>query len=293
MKIFAASALTEEQRQRALALLFPHQAPAIRAEFPIALHDSLFVAALDQDAPPAGALLVECMPGGSANLWGPRVGPGARRQTVEDMLLGRGQGRLAERQSRIIQAFRSSGEDPSALVRFGMRRITSVWSMQSDERALPRRDPADALLQFDDQGAGVSSAFRQALMASFEGSLDCPELNGLRSADEIIEGHLGSAADLSRWWLASRRGEPAGVLILAQGEDGLELSYVGVPPAFRRQRIGGSLLDFCLRQTENPPVKFVSLLVDERNRPAIDLYVSRGFRKVGSRDVYLQVLQLR
>jgi ribosomal protein S18 acetylase RimI-like enzyme len=120
--------------------------------------------------------------------------------------------------------------------------------------------------------------FARTLFRAHDDSLDCPELHGVRSPDEVLAGYRDCAPDPSCWWLALVGNEPVGVLVLGSGE----LTFVGVVPERRGQRIGRALVQAAVSwQSE------LSLTVDERNSRAIALYQSLAFEAVGSRDVFV------
>jgi ribosomal protein S18 acetylase RimI-like enzyme len=121
--------------------------------------------------------------------------------------------------------------------------------------------------------------FRDILLRSHEESLDCPELNLLRTADEVLAGYLECASELSTWWLAYLVDEPVGVLLMLRNE----LTFVGVVPERRQQGIGRALLESAVELTRP-----LTLIVDARNAPALQLYSSVGFAIVGAREVFLK-----
>jgi ribosomal protein S18 acetylase RimI-like enzyme len=122
--------------------------------------------------------------------------------------------------------------------------------------------------------------FARTLLRAHDDSLDCPELHGVRSADDVLAGYRDCAPDRSRWWLARLGDEPAGVLILGPKD----LSFVGVLPERRGQGIGRALVELAISWQPD-----LSLIVDERNTPAIALYQSLGFNIVAARDVFLKL----
>src|SRR5438093_377479 len=59
------------------------------------------------------------------------------------------------------------------------------------------------------------SLFSATLLRTYEGAVDCPELNPLRTAEEVVAGYRSlPGCDLERWSLAWHAGRPVGVLIL-------------------------------------------------------------------------------
>jgi mycothiol synthase len=126
-----------------------------------------------------------------------------------------------------------------------------------------------------------SAQFLGVLLRCHEDSLDCPEMHGIRDAEEMLNGYRECAPDPSRWWLARDGSESVGVLILG----GDELSFVGVLPEHRRRGIGRALVEAaCLDGSVR------SVTVDARNVPAVQLYRHVGFETVAVRDVYLATL---
>ena len=90
-----------------------------------------------------------------------------------------------------------------------------------------------------------------------------------------------------------------GVILVAEGEDGLVLGYAGlqvvldegyinnvaVAPAYRRQGVAGQLLSAFLR-FGRAKLAFLTLEVRSSNSSAISLYEKLGFRQAGLRRNY-------
>ena len=90
-----------------------------------------------------------------------------------------------------------------------------------------------ALVPYTD---AARSQFAAAVLASYEQSMDCPALNGIRPIEDILDGHQAAGDfDPADWLLLTRDGSPAGVLLLATtpGGDGMEVVYLGLAPAVR------------------------------------------------------------
>ena len=125
--------------------------------------------------------------------------------------------------------------------------------------------------------------FREALKASYHGTLDFPEMNGLRSIDEILSGHRDQPTER---WLGRVRGVPVGVLILSTQSSTLEVAYLGVDDRRRGRGIGRELAIHAVREAVRRGCDLLTLGVDERNIPARRMYESLGFETIDSRDVY-------
>jgi ribosomal protein S18 acetylase RimI-like enzyme len=221
-----------------------------------------------------GAVYAAKLPGSIGVIWPPQTRGGD--SALEDALTAAALRRVAG--MKVVQAFLGPGEMDRAAVlsRAGFRMVTRVLEMRfegaadSDDCPLPFE-----LIPFADSDL---TAFRDILARSHNDSLDCPELNGLRTPQEIYQGYCDCAPDQSLWFLACRNGVPVGVIILARGT----LAFVGVAPEYRRKGFGRALVVSACRR-----MKELSLIVDERNTPAIQLYFSLKFKVLGARAVYL------
>jgi ribosomal protein S18 acetylase RimI-like enzyme len=120
--------------------------------------------------------------------------------------------------------------------------------------------------------------FHATLVRAHDDSLDCPELHGLLTPEEMLAGYRDVAPDPAGWWLAVVDNQPVGVLLM----DGDELTFLGVLPESRWRGVGRGLLDRALERAPG-----LRLIVDARNTPAIRLYQSAGLQVVGAREVFL------
>jgi ribosomal protein S18 acetylase RimI-like enzyme len=123
--------------------------------------------------------------------------------------------------------------------------------------------------------------------------LDCPEVNGVRTTDEVIAGYRAPATHDPSWWLALYGHTPIGVLLTTPVLDtgGWDLSYVGVVPEMRRRGLGSALIRKALAEAHRAKAAEITLSVDERNHPARHLYQRLGFRPYDRREVYLAIWQ--
>ncbi|MEX2215861.1 MAG: GNAT family N-acetyltransferase, partial [Phycisphaeraceae bacterium] len=122
--------------------------------------------------------------------------------------------------------------------------------------------------------------FRAAITASYEETLDCPGLLGLREVDEVIDGHMATGEFTPSLWLALHRGEePVGVMLLnlVMQKQNLELVYLGLAKPWRGKGLGRKLMHRALELAQQHQVKHLVLAVDELNTAALKLYRSMGF----------------
>ena len=117
--------------------------------------------------------------------------------------------------------------------------------------------------------------FAAAIEASYEDTLDCPRLVGLREIDDIIDGHQSTGRFMAGLWFVVVDGDqPAAVMLLnpVPQSRAVELVYLGVSPRWRRQGLGKRLLTQGLAASARHGADQILLAVDEANTPALKLY---------------------
>ncbi|HVS34268.1 MAG TPA: GNAT family N-acetyltransferase [Gemmataceae bacterium] len=238
------------------------------------------------------AVLAVALPGAAALVWPPQCVPSVDAASAEDALLHRAAAWLRGRKVKVAQALLAPEEvrSAAALSRNGFPNVTQLCFLRHDLHVLPRRGPQTAL-QWRLYDPAHPCAFHETLSKTYEHTLDCPELNGVRSVEEVVAAHRGDGRlHPGPWHLALADGEPVGVLLLASAETGeWEVSYVGVVPAARRRGFGRELTAHALHQAKAADASSLSLAVDARNRPAQQMYRGLGFEWVERREVFLAV----
>jgi ribosomal protein S18 acetylase RimI-like enzyme len=240
----------------------------------------LFVAR-DSGGKLRAAALVQVLPGAMGVAWPPR----GDSRDAEDAATLAACAWLRGRGVKVCQAFAPPGGDAEVapLERCGFRHTTQLALLQSDLSAA--REPSR--LSFTAHGAAPPADFAAALLATHEGTLDCPELNAPRTPEELLAGFTASGA--AEWHLASLDREPVGVVLMEFVADfeAAELTYLGVVPAFRGRGLGAELLRFALREAAGARLRELKVSVDTRNEPAMRLYAAHGFAEYDRREVWL------
>ena len=116
--------------------------------------------------------------------------------------------------------------------------------------------------------------------ATYEGTLDCPLLNGLRTASDVIAGYRAVGTHRPELWFVARDNErDLGCLLLADHpqDSNLELVYLGLIPAARGRGLGLWLARHALWLARQLGRERVVLAVDAANAPAIGVYEAAGF----------------
>lgn len=247
-----------------------------------------------------GALLTQALAGRAAAVWAPEVLEGWGRSATARRLLVEALARHRDDGIVIAQALVDdsvSARSAADLARGGLPRVTVLDYLDRDADApiLPRPPRLD--FAYRGFGPETEDEFRSVLRATYAGSLDMPELEGVRSLDDVIAGHRAAGRfDPSRWLVGRLPGEPdaAAVVLLSEvpDRDTWEVSYLGLTPAARGRGLGLAALEHA-RSTAARQVPRLELAVDRRNGPAIRLYRRAGFRAFDRRAVHLAVLGLR
>ncbi len=235
------------------------------------------------DGTPVGFAVVQDLPGGSAVVL-PPAPPGT---PAADALAAAVVEHLRASSAVIASVFLSPDDTAAAapLVRHGFRSAAGIAHMVRPLREVPTT--SNELLF---EPADREPLFGETLLATYVGSLDVPEANAPRPADDLLAGYRGEQPGPPHWWLARTPvGEVAGVLILIPPRHlpAWELGYLGVVPEHRGKGYGAVLLRFALRACREHGGEHLSLSVDTRNTPAVGLYRRFGFIQLQEQRVYL------
>jgi len=287
------------QRAAALRLVFQHL-PARERETRVAnalglldRHelDPAGVLAASAGGELLGAMICMTAPGASGLVWPPQVVESAGRRAIEDQLVQAASAWLRLRGAKLAQALLGPAEADLAqpLERNGFAHVT---------RLIYLRHPLELTSQCLAEPLAYRTyvqdvtRFHETLLRTYVDSHDCPEVTGVRTIDEIIDGHRAQGKyDPERWWLAVEAERPVGVLLLTDTPElnSWDVSYVGVVPEARGSGIGRQLVFKALLEARLVDATQLTLSVDARNQPAIGLYRSVGFESYDEREVYLAI----
>ncbi len=245
-----------------------------------------------------GALLTQILAGKAAAIWAPEVIEGWGRAATARRLLVTALDHLRGSGIKIAQALVDESAPTrsfSDLARGGLPRITALDYLDRDtSRPIDLRPPRPDLI-WRAFSSETEAEFRDVLQSTYVGSLDMPELEGVRSLDDVIAGHRSAGRfDPSRWLVGRISSEPdASVVLLLSAvveRDVWEVAYLGLAPSARGRGLGRASLEFA-RHLASPHVHRLELAVDRRNHPAVRLYRASGFRTFDRRSVHLSILQ--
>jgi mycothiol synthase len=244
------------------------------------------------------ALLLLPSPGRTALILSPSQTPEPLVPHAATLLRGLCRHLVAITDTNLVQALLEPADTNSstAFIAAGFQHLARLVYLTREPAPSPTPTPP-AGLQALAYTADTHALFRHALDLSFQQSLDCPRLNGLRSLDDTLEGHKhagGAGFDPSLWTLLldTTTHQPAGIALLARIWSGhaLELVYLGISPQARRRGIGRWALRHTLAEAHRLGLANVNLAVDSTNTPALRLYFGAGFRRVQEREALMLII---
>lgn len=244
-----------------------------------------------------GALLTQTLAGGAAAVWAPevaaRLGRAAiARSMVRSVLVG-----LGQRGIRLVQAL-VDGSSPARaiedLTHGGLPRVTELVYLARDTATPLSLSSVIPPLAWVPYSEATAPTFREVIEATYQGSLDMPELEGARSLDDVLASHsAGGRFDPNRWQLGRLDDSPdaAALVLLSDLPDrgAWEVTYLGLTPSARGRGLGRAALSHALTMAR-PHAPRLELAVDVRNHPADRLYRAAGFVAFDQRAVHLAIL---
>ena len=149
----------------------------------------------EQDGRPAGAGFFTEQPGRVAFIWPPGVSSDASSPTeIQDALLSAIRGRSSERGIAIGQVILEpeDRENRRAFERNGFPHLTDLHYMLCPADAALPASPPEALDTEAFDPAANFERFARVLQRTYIETLDCPELDGLRTPEEALAAHQGT-----------------------------------------------------------------------------------------------------
>lgn len=162
------------------------------------------------------------------------------------------------------------------------------------ERRPPPNAPATQLppeVRLESYSPATHALFRQAILGSYEDTLDCPALSSMREIEDVMTGHRAVGAFDPNLWSVVMEGEkPIGCLLLADvpARRALDVVYLGLTPQARGRGIARGLMQRVLAIGCRRGFDLMSLAVDGQNAPALKLYRRFGYGQVAQRVAWVK-----
>ncbi len=291
-----------DERSAALQMLLSHHDAAERDARRLGLLDALADGTIDGAGLLVlpgldrllGAILAAPVPGAGGILWPPAVATLHAPGEAASLLIEAAWAWLRSRGARVVQSLLGPafGGRTQFLLDNGFRRVTTLITFTHGLVLTAGQMGGPDDLQVEPYDVARPDELHAVLLRSYEGSLDCPEVNGARTIEEVIAGHKEQGVfDPANWWLARHNGRAVAVLLMMDQPSGeeREIAYVGVVPEARRRGHARELLLRALAETRAAGVARLVISVDERNSPAWKLYERLGFEEAGRQAVLLRL----
>ena len=238
-----------------------------------------------------GAVLSYTQPGRSAVLWPPQIIDGESRETAQ-RLLSAVCDWLTTQKVRMVSALMQTPTHAEDVVLRdgGFKPLTELLYLVSLEGDFPSNAPESAL-EFELFRPDQEPRLMSVVSATYEGSLDCPALEGTRAMDEVLESYRATGVFApDRWLLVRHEGHDVGCLLLADHpeDENWELIYMGLIVPARGRGWGREIVRYAQWRTGQAHRPRLVVAVDAANRPAVDMYASAGFRAWDRRAVYVK-----
>ncbi|BBO33521.1 GNAT family N-acetyltransferase [Lacipirellula parvula] len=264
----------------------------------IAPTSSAALAASVHEADPAAIAAVawvQRLPGDTACLWIPPVNDAAGLAVMRAAAAF-----VDERHIPLTQLVASpdDGYADADCELAGFPRFTTLRYLYVDLTgdALPvgahRQPSAPNGLHFAGDAEREAVRLQQLIEQTYVGTLDCPQLDGVRPLAEVLEGYRSQGTHRpEHWYLAQAEGLDVGVLILAEhpGLGNWEVVYMGVAAAARGRGYGSAIVEFAMSVAASRHAERLVLAVDAANEPALQMYRALGFITWGERVVYARL----
>lgn len=165
--------------------------------------------------------------------------------------------------------------------------------------------PAIVLTPLDHHSLPQTKDFETLVSMTYEGSLDCPNLESHRSTHQILESYRcvsSFAADL--WFVVHlvdrdtplQPNNAVGCCLLARHANSesqelvLELVYMGIVPSHRGKGLGRKVMQQISKISRQQNAVRLVLAVDQNNHPALAAYERFGMKPLFSETVWVRSL---
>jgi len=184
-------------------------------------------------------------------------------------------------------------EGIEALLGCGYQQAAELLYMACQRAQLDREEPVCAELQFEAFSEDKLDRLARVVKATYEATMDCPTLNGVRDMDDVLTGYRATGVyDPQHWFIVRHDGKDIGCLLLADHprDEQMELVYMGIVPQGRGRQWGQIISRYAQWVAHRTLRQRLVLAVDEANQPARFMYEAAGFTVFDRRRVLLRTL---
>jgi ribosomal protein S18 acetylase RimI-like enzyme len=134
----------------------------------------------------------------------------------------------------------------------------------------------------------------EAMTRSYEDTLDCPALCGMRRLPDVLDSHRSVGVyDPRLWYVVTHDGRPEGCMLLSAvpASESVELVYLGLGRSLRGKGLGRGLLTLAISELSGREERSLACAVDSQNAPALALYRAMRFRRFARRVALVRPLR--
>jgi ribosomal protein S18 acetylase RimI-like enzyme len=289
-----------ELRAEALALVLCELAPSVRRVVAGGLleveniagfgDEPLFIAL--RAAEMRGAAWGQRQSGDIVVFWPPQLAAGEDAPTAYG-LAEAVTGAIDETTAEMMQVFLSapSAETVKILHHVGFRHLADLRYLSAESSQFPLAAP-DGELEYVSYHGTQRGRLMELVARTYEGTLDCRDLEGVRDLEHVINGYQGTGVYRPENWLFVRHGgRDVGVLLLTDHPEGRhwELMYTALVPEARGRGWGRQIARYAQWLARAAGVERIVVAVDAANWPAVAMYRDSGFQMWDQRAVYVRV----
>ncbi len=177
----------------------------------------------------------------------------------------------------------AGGADAACLVEMGLEATTELVAFHrrvtlADQVDFPR-NPRSASQRPPNDRLNLDPALNALIASTFIESRDLPEALPWRDPDALIAEWTTSRGDQppATIWRVGEPGPAVGLIVTRTGGPTIEIEYLGVAAHHRRQGWGRQLVETVIATSFQLGINELTVPVDARNHPAVNLYQSLGF----------------
>ena len=198
----------------------------------------------------------------------------------------------------LVQSLLPVGADQEAnlLQRGGYSLLAELVYMECDLPFSPREDESEiepaGVLTWRNHDQFSEEELARVIESTYNGSLDCPALTGVRRINDVLASHRASGIFTPQSWLiVSIEGVACGCVLVNDARDSskVEIVYAGVCPSCRGRGLGRAMLRRAARDASLRGRTEMVLAVGAANIYAIRTYEAAGFRQTDRRIVYVML----
>lgn len=242
----------------------------------------------------------QLMPGHAAFCWPAHLAAGEPESTAE--LVQKAVDQYLDAAGTVITQAILPNQDVVHAVRLNRARYKHLadlnyfvkeFQQSPDEPHSSEPPPSD--LSFISGKEVHQQRLRELIDRTYEKTLDCAALNGIRSTNDVLTGYRHTGDFRAEWWIIGQyNGQDVGCVLLADHpeHEQCELMYLGIVPEMRGRGWGCQLTQYAQWIAAGASLRRMVLAVDDANWPARQLYNRMGFQLWDRRSVYVRTAQL-